>query len=223
MTAATPQVSKPGTRELAMNRVIAAPRSLIFRAWTDPRQLARWCGPEMLTSPACESDPRPGGAYRIVVRSPEGVDCPVTGVCREAVPPARPVLTNSPTGAPADWMRLLNEYRQRPPEVPLQEMLVTVTLDERDGHMLLTTATTFESSSDREELLKRGMAEECVQSLDRLVALCRGRVRLRAGSGEGSRKWQSGYRPLSGAASRREPGARPKRYRNGIAIASRMR
>ena len=33
-------------REIVLSRVIAAPRDLVFRAWTDPQHLPMWFGPE---------------------------------------------------------------------------------------------------------------------------------------------------------------------------------
>lgn len=32
--------------EIVFTRVINAPRTLVFKAWTDPRHLARWWGPQ---------------------------------------------------------------------------------------------------------------------------------------------------------------------------------
>ena len=50
------------TRAFSMRRV-----NWCFRAWTDPASiLARWWGPKGWTSPICEADVRPGGAWRII-------------------------------------------------------------------------------------------------------------------------------------------------------------
>jgi len=32
-------------QELRLTRILGAPRSLVFKAWTDPTQVARWWGP----------------------------------------------------------------------------------------------------------------------------------------------------------------------------------
>jgi uncharacterized protein YndB with AHSA1/START domain len=81
-------------RELILNRIIDAPRDLVFRTWTDPAHLAKWWGPRDFTNPVCEIDPRPGGALRIVMRAPDGTDYPMAGVFREIVAPERLVFTN---------------------------------------------------------------------------------------------------------------------------------
>ncbi len=78
---------------LRLSRSFAAPRDRVFRAFTAPSQLVRWWGPKGFTVPACTLDVRAGGAWRTVMRSPEGKDHIVSGVYREITPPARLVFT----------------------------------------------------------------------------------------------------------------------------------
>ena len=80
-------------RELTVSRMIDAPRALVFTAWTDPGQIARWWGPKGFTTIDYEMDVRPGGAYRLRMRSPEGVDQIKRGIYREIVAPERIVFT----------------------------------------------------------------------------------------------------------------------------------
>ncbi len=49
-------------QELVLTRVLDAPRELVFKAWTDPKRVAQWWGPQGFTSHVCELDARPGGA-----------------------------------------------------------------------------------------------------------------------------------------------------------------
>jgi uncharacterized protein YndB with AHSA1/START domain len=67
----------------------------VFKAWTEPAHLARWWGPKGFTNPICEVDLRVGGAWRIVMRAPNGAEYPGGGVYREIVKPERLVFTNS--------------------------------------------------------------------------------------------------------------------------------
>jgi uncharacterized protein YndB with AHSA1/START domain len=60
--------------ELTITRVFEAPRALVFRAWTDPEQMARWAAPRGFSRGAASSDVRVGGSYRACIRSPEGQD-----------------------------------------------------------------------------------------------------------------------------------------------------
>ena len=94
MSAAKPYAPGDLERELTLTRVYSAPRDVVFRAWTDPAQLARWWGPKMFTNPVCEVDARPGGKLRIVMRGPDGSDYPLRGVFQEVVAPERLVFTN---------------------------------------------------------------------------------------------------------------------------------
>ncbi len=75
--------------DLVVTRLIDAPRPLVFKAWTDPDQVARWWGPKGYVTVDCDMDIRPGGAYRCVMRSPEGIDHRKRGVYRAIVEPER--------------------------------------------------------------------------------------------------------------------------------------
>jgi uncharacterized protein YndB with AHSA1/START domain len=55
-----------------ITRIFDAPRELVFKMFTDPRHLARFWGPTGFTSIVREMDPRPGGAFRIDMRGPDG-------------------------------------------------------------------------------------------------------------------------------------------------------
>jgi uncharacterized protein YndB with AHSA1/START domain len=81
--------------ELIVIRVLDASPETVFQAWTDPKQMARWWGPNCFTNPVCELDPRPGGAWRIVMRAPDGVEYECGGIYREVVPPERLVFSNN--------------------------------------------------------------------------------------------------------------------------------
>lgn len=54
---------------LAMTREFDAPRELVFKAFTDPDQLAVWFGPVGVDSPRDHIvvDPRVGGAWKLVM------------------------------------------------------------------------------------------------------------------------------------------------------------
>ena len=80
-------------RELVIARVFAAPRALVFKAWTEPARAKRWWGPAGFTIQSCEMDVRPGGAWRRSLRSPEGELHVKRGVYREIAPPERLVFT----------------------------------------------------------------------------------------------------------------------------------
>lgn len=62
----------PLDREIVIGRVIDAPRSLVYSAWTDPDQIQRWFGPEGFAIETKEIDLRPGGAWRFDMVAPDG-------------------------------------------------------------------------------------------------------------------------------------------------------
>jgi uncharacterized protein YndB with AHSA1/START domain/DNA-binding transcriptional ArsR family regulator len=59
------------SQELVMTRVFNAPRSLVYKAFTDPDQLAQWYPPTGFSVPrdSVEIDARVGGAQRLVMLS----------------------------------------------------------------------------------------------------------------------------------------------------------
>lgn len=60
----------PIDREIVLSRVIDAPRSVVYSAWTDPDQIQQWFGPEGMAIETKEIDLKPGGVWRfdMVVR-----------------------------------------------------------------------------------------------------------------------------------------------------------
>jgi uncharacterized protein YndB with AHSA1/START domain len=83
----------PADRVLTLTRVFDAPRSLVFKVWTQPEHLVRWWGCPNTKYATCKLDPRPGGAWHVVMRLEDGTDQRVSGVYREVVPPERLVFT----------------------------------------------------------------------------------------------------------------------------------
>lgn len=158
----------PSDRDFVISRVFDAPRELVWKAWTEPQHLARWWGPRDFTNPVCVQDVRPGGAYRIVMRSPEGVDYPLTGVYCEIVVPERLVMTIDCSEHPDAWHDLVNPSRNKGKK-PFLEMLQTVTFENLAGKTKLTIRTRFESAAIRDAMLRIGMTEGWSQSLERLA------------------------------------------------------
>ncbi len=78
---------------LTLKRRFNAPPAKVFSAWTDPEKLKRWMGPGEVKTLIAESDPRSGGRYRIVMRSPDGEDHDISGVYREVIPNEKLVFT----------------------------------------------------------------------------------------------------------------------------------
>lgn len=82
-------------KEIVSTRVLDAPHSLVFKAWTDPKHVAQWWGPKNSMNPVCELDVRPGGTMRIHMRGPDGSVYPMMGAYQEIVEPERLVFTSA--------------------------------------------------------------------------------------------------------------------------------
>jgi uncharacterized protein YndB with AHSA1/START domain len=157
--------------DFVITRVFDAPRTLVFQAWTDPKHVAQWWGPREYANPICELDVRPGGAWRIVMRTPDGGDHPVKGVYREVVAPERLVMTLNHSELPDDWHDVVNPNRDKTKGNPALEGVATVTFEDVDGKTRLTIRIRFESAAIRDLLMKLGMNEGWSQTLDRLAAV----------------------------------------------------
>ena len=78
---------------LEVSRVIDAPKKRLFDAWLDPQMLARFMTPaDGVTVPEAKTDPKEGGRYLIVMRTPER-DLPHSGTYRTISPHDRIVFT----------------------------------------------------------------------------------------------------------------------------------
>jgi uncharacterized protein YndB with AHSA1/START domain len=80
-------------KPLVISRSFAAPRDLVFKAWSSAEHMKRWFSPVGYTVPEAEIDFRPGGVCAICMRSPEGQDYWTKGNYIEVSPPDRLVFT----------------------------------------------------------------------------------------------------------------------------------
>jgi uncharacterized protein YndB with AHSA1/START domain len=158
--------------EFVLTRVFDAPRERVFKAWTEPERFAQWWGPRTFTNPVCEIDLRPGGKYRVTMRSPDGVDYPLKGVYLEIAEPERLVMTIDTDEHPPEWRDLLNKLRREsgaPEGRRGLQVHMTVLFEEQAGRTKLTIVQRFEPVTDVEANLKMGAPEGWGGSLDRLA------------------------------------------------------
>lgn len=146
-------VAEPGTPTIVMTRQFAAPRRLVFEAMTEPKHLRRWWGLRSLELVVCEVDLRVGGAYRYVLRAPNGEEYGFRGEYREIVVPERTVCT----------------YVFEP--MPEHPSVVTVVLEESGGKTTMTETIVHQSVQARDGHLQSGMEPGMRETLDRLDEL----------------------------------------------------
>lgn len=148
----TLKVTTPTDREVMMTRVFDAPRRLVYEAFTKPELLKRWFGPRGWSLVVCESDLRVGGAWRFVLRGPDGQEMGMRGVYKELSPPDRSVHTESFDGYPG-------------------ESVVTMDLAEHDGKTTFTATVLYPSKEVRDAVVQSGMEHGAAESYDRLAEL----------------------------------------------------
>lgn len=143
-------VTTPSDREIVTTRVFDAPRDLVFEAHTSCEHLSHWWGPRKYEVSSCEIDFRPGGAWRIVLRGPDGNEVTFFGEYLEIVRPERIVWTFGFEDMPG------------PPGPE------TYVFEEHDGKTTLTSSAVFGSVEERDAALGSGMEAGAAETYDRL-------------------------------------------------------
>ena len=156
MTAKNKPTDGCAGQEFIIKRECAAPRELVFKAWTDPKHLAQWWGPNGFTNPVCEWDVRPGGKIYDVMRAPNGARYPMGGEFREVVA----LEKRLGTGGAVDEAREM-----------LFEFLHTATFAERNGKTELTLHSRVIRTTDEAGKYIGGFEAGMTQSLEKLAEL----------------------------------------------------
>ena len=153
MVATHSEPSATADREIVQTRVFDAPRERVFDAWTDPKHVAEWFGPNGFTTTTHEMDVRPGGKWRFIMHGPDGTDYDNLIVYREVVRPER--LAYSHGSGEAD-----DPY----------QFEVTVTFADEGGKTNLTMRALFPSAEARDYAVREvGAIEGGRQTLARLA------------------------------------------------------
>lgn len=155
---------RAAARTIRLERVFAAPRALVFDAWTKPELLLQWYAPYGCTIHYAAIDVRPGGRFHSCIRNPEFGDCWCVGVYREIVPPERIVYTLATADSEGNEVEPAKAGHD--PRWP-RETLVIVTLEAvRNG-----TKLTLEQNVSESLAKHTGAHPSWLQMLDRLEAL----------------------------------------------------
>lgn len=144
-------------KELTIERTFNAPRDVVFKAWTDAEQLAKWWGPSGFTNPVCKVDATPGGSILIDMQSPEGIIYPMDGVFHEVVVPEKLIFTAA----------ALDKNGQR-----LFEMLNTISFfEEGKNKTRIHLHTAVSRITPEGKPYIEGMNQGWNESLDRLATI----------------------------------------------------
>ena len=145
-------LTTPSDREIVMVRVFAAPRPMVYRAFTEPALVQRWLGPRGWTLPVCQVDLKVGGKYRYVGEGPDGARVGWGGTFMEIEPQQRIVHTESFDDYPG-------------------EALITAVWSESGGTTTLTLTMLVASKEVRDAIVATGMEHGAAESYDRLAEL----------------------------------------------------
>jgi uncharacterized protein YndB with AHSA1/START domain len=145
--------SRASDREIVVSRIIEGPRRLVFEAFTDPRHLGQWWGPDGFTTTTRAFEFRLGGVWDFIMHAPNGADLPNWVEWREIVPPERIVY--------------LHGERDDDP----RSFTSTGTLVERGPTTEVTMHAVFQTKEQCDEVIEQyGALEGGKQHLRRLAA-----------------------------------------------------
>jgi uncharacterized protein YndB with AHSA1/START domain len=135
-------------------RELDAPRDLVFEAWTDPKHLAQWWGPNGFTTTTSAFDMRPGGVWRFIMHGPDGRDYENRITFDVIEKPARIVYHHGGGG-----------------DVEPVQFRTTVTFEALPGSRTrLTLHAVFPSATERDRVIREyGADKGAVQTLARLA------------------------------------------------------
>lgn len=126
-----------------LRRTLPAPRAVVYRALSDPVELAKWWGPRGFTAPTVEFQPQVGEGYRIEMQPPDGDLFHLSGEFREVDPPANLGYT----------------FRWDPPDPDDRETVVTLSLEDRgEATEVLLTQAEF-ATEERRALHENGWTD----------------------------------------------------------------
>jgi uncharacterized protein YndB with AHSA1/START domain len=150
-------IAKDKKITVTITRIFNVPRELVFKAWTDQKQMAKWWGPHGFTNPICEIDARPNGKMRICMDSPEFPNHWMSGVFTEVVEPQKLVFTTKAFEDEKGNARL--------------EGINTVIFEEYNGKTKLTLTATLTKLAPELQVVADGMETGWNQSLEKLATL----------------------------------------------------
>ena len=141
---------------LTITRSFAAPRNLVFRAFTNSDELVKWWGPKGFTTSVVTMDVRPGGTWHYVMRSPEWGEAWSIVTYREVTPPERLVYTD----AFSDAAGTINQ--------DLPQSTVTAEFAESNGRTTVTMRGEYASADDVRKVVEMGMEDGISSQFERL-------------------------------------------------------
>lgn len=149
----TARVTLPTDTQILITRDFAAPKHLVYKAYTTPELIKRWWSGDRGAVTSAEVDLRVGGKWRNVMTADGGFEVGFHGELREIIPNERLVWT---------------EVYEGMPDAEASAAIVTHTFIEKDGHTTLTMLMDCPSREVRDAIVDSGMEGGLQESLDHL-------------------------------------------------------
>ena len=146
----TAVVTLPSDTQILITREFAAPKHLVYKAWTTPELIKRWWPANRGEVTLAEVDLRVGGKWRYVMIADGGFEVGFHGEYREILPNERIVSTEVFEGMPEG------------------EAVDTMTLSESGGRTTLTILVQHQNKAHRDAHIESGMEDGLQDALDLL-------------------------------------------------------
>ena len=146
--------------ELTISRLIKAPPSAVWNAWSVPENLEKWWIPAPIECRVDTLELRPGGGFVTRMREQGATDFQphVDGCFLEAIPEQRLVFTT-----------VLTEGWQ--PAEPWLALTAILTFEAQDGGTLYSARVLHKSPEDSDKHVQMGFQEGWGTAIDQLAAL----------------------------------------------------
>jgi uncharacterized protein YndB with AHSA1/START domain len=154
MSSRSAKLTLPTPTQIRITRDFAAPRHLVYRAWTTPELVSRWWCGQRGKMTVTEIDLRVGGTWRYVMIAHGKFEVGFHGEYREIVPNQRIVSTEV--------------YEQAGGDPDATPVVNTITFEERHGVTTLTILTECPSQEVRDIIINSGMEAGMQEAMDLL-------------------------------------------------------
>ena len=99
-------------REIVIERILDAPRELVWEAWTQPEHLIKWWGPNGFTNTFKQFEFKVGGIWDFTMHGPDGTDYPNYIVFTEIVKPEKLAFNHGEDESKPDSFKAVVEMKE---------------------------------------------------------------------------------------------------------------
>ena len=147
-----------GSNDFIVTRLIKAPARALWNAWTVPEHLEKWWCPKPITCKVINFDPRPGGAFDLLMRMPNGEEMAQTGAFLAVQPEERIVFTTA----------LTDQWR---PAASFLPITAYISMTQEGGSTRYVTRVLYKNEQERQQLGDMRFEDGWSQAISQLAEL----------------------------------------------------